>query len=403
MNALILGAMMAMSPIQAQTDTIVAVGDAEKVHVETLGGSIRVLVWDEQRVRIQAEHSNRTYIDINTGSREIHIESEARRGPANIVDFIITVPRRMSLELEANYGDITIEGADGEVQAETVQGDVSIIGGRGVIEVEATTGSIMVDGADGKIDIESSAADIRVVNSSGEIYAETAGGTIVMENVDPTSVDVGSTGGRVHYDGALRPGGTYFFGAHGGSITIVVGEEARASFNVATVHGSITSNLSGTAQSLKGRERHQFEVGGGGAIVEAETYGGRIRILRRGSEGTAAPARRMPNRDGDGVVYRDAFDGPDGFDWRVPESDAVSIAVDVAVAPAVDLAIAEALSASLAPAIDHAIGPRLDAALAPAVDALHGPRIAARLAPVVAVPRPDGEHRHEAPVRIPRR
>jgi hypothetical protein len=319
MNGLVLGTMMALSMVQAQTDTTFAVGGAEKLDVETMGGSIRILVWDEDRVRVQAEHSNRTYIEIEHGSREIRIESEARRGPANLVDFIITVPRRLSLELEAQYGDITIEGSDGEIQAETLQGDVSILGGRGVVEVEATIGNIYVDGADGLIEIESSAADIHVVNSSGEIYAETAGGTIVLENVSPTAVDVGSTGGRVHYDGSYEPGGTYFFGAHGGSITLVVGEEASASFNVATVHGSITSNLSGTAESLRGGERHEFQVGAGAAIVEAETYGGRIRLLRRGTEGTEAPVRRnSPVRDDD-VAWRmwgpdDHLDLADDFD-----------------------------------------------------------------------------------------
>lgn len=402
MNALILGAMMAMSPFQAQTDTIVDVGGAEKVHVETLGGSIQVRVWDEQRVRIQAEHSNRTYIDIDVG-REIHVESEARRGPANIVDFVITVPRRLALELEANYGDITIEGADGEVQAETVQGDVSIIGGRGIVEVEATTGSILIDGADGKIDIESSAADIRVVNSRGEIYAETAGGTIVLENVDPTSVDVGSTGGRIHYDGALRPGGTYFFGAHGGSITIVVGEEAQASFNVATVHGSITTNLSGNATSLKGRERHQFDVGGGGAIVEAETYGGRIRILRRGSEGTSAPVRRTPNRDAEDAWMAHAVPHPMSPSLAPEVAAEVAAEVASAMSPHAAAELGAVIAESVAPAVSAAIEPHLSAAWAPAIDAVVGPRVSATLAPAVSPVHVHETPLPDTPARTPRR
>ncbi|MEM7415816.1 MAG: hypothetical protein AAF389_10000 [Gemmatimonadota bacterium] len=344
MNAMLLGAMLVMAPMQAQTDTTVAVGNAEKVHVETLGGSITVRVWDEDRVRVEAEHSNRTYVEIETGSREIHIESEARRGPANVVDFVVTVPRWMGLELDANYGDIVIEGSDGEVQAETVQGDVTIVGGRGTIEVDATMGTILVDGADGIIDIESSAADIRVVRSSGEIYAETAGGSIILEDVRPRAVDVGSTGGRVHYDGSLDPGGTYFFGAHGGSITLVVGEEARASFNVATVHGSITSNLAGRAESLRGGERHQFDVGGGGAIVEAETYGGRIRILRRGSEGSEAPTPRRTPRD---VAWAPIAHVPVAPMVAPVIAPMVSAAVDIVVAPVIAPAIAQALSIAI--------------------------------------------------------
>lgn len=402
MNGLIIGAMMAVSMVQ-QTDTILEVGRAERLHVETLGGSIEIGVWDEDRIRVQAEHSNRTYIEIERrrDGREIDIEAEARRGPANLVDFRITVPRRFALSLDANYGDIVIDGSDGAVEAETVQGDVTVIGGRGTIQVEATTGSILVDGADGVIEIESSAADIRVIDSSGEIYAETAGGTIVLENVRPSAVDVGSTGGRVHYDGSFEPGGTYFFGAHGGSITIVVPEDAAASFNVATVHGSITSNLSGQAEGLRGGERHQFEVGGGGAIVEAETYGGRIRLLRRGTEGTSPPLprrNRSPdaadvaeswawNDDGHAVWDHDRDWAPDvdwdsdwdwnwdwdwDWDWR-RDGDAED-----------GRSWGREISRRMAPMIAAEVGPRVSAEVAPRAAAMVGPRVAAEVAPAVA-------------------
>lgn len=291
MNGLMIGAMMALSMVQ-QTDTTFAVGTAERLDVETLGGSVEVGVWDRDEVRVQAEHSNRTFIEIDRDGREIQIESEARRGPANIVDYVITVPRGLALDIESNYGDVTVRGADGAVSIETVRGDVTVVGGRGMIEIDLTMGSIYVEGADGTIDIESSAADIHVVRSSGEIYAESAGGTIVLEDVTPVAVDVGSTGGRVHYAGSLAPNGSYFFGSHGGSVTIVVPEGTGASFNVATVYGTITSNLRGETEALRGGERHEFEIGGGGAIVEAETYGGRIRLLRSGSEGSMAPRIR---------------------------------------------------------------------------------------------------------------
>ena len=80
MNGLIIGAMMAVSMVQ-QTDTTFEVGRAERLHVETLGGSIEIGVWDEDRVRVQADHSNRSYIEIERrrDGREIDIEAEARR------------------------------------------------------------------------------------------------------------------------------------------------------------------------------------------------------------------------------------------------------------------------------------------------------------------------------------
>lgn len=384
MNGLIVGALMALSMVQ-QTDTILDVGSAERLHVETLGGSIEIGVWDEDRIRVQAEHSNRTFVEIERrrDGREIDIEAEARRGPANLVDFRITVPRRFALSLEANYGDIVINGSDGAVEAETVQGDVTVMGGRGSIQVEATIGSILVEGADGVIEIESSAADIRVVDSSGEIYAETAGGTIVLERVRPRAVDVGSTGGRVHYDGTFEPDGTYFFGAHGGSITIIVPENAAASFNVATVHGSITSNLSGQAESMRGGERHQFDVGGGGAVVEAETYGGRIRLLRPGSEGTAAPTpRRNRVRDdgalADGVWAWESEDGYDyDYEYRVDDADHDGWDWDWNWEWTWDrnsdrggvAHLEQGIGARVAPIVNAEVGPRVNAEVAPRVAA----------------------------------
>lgn len=349
MNGLILGAMLALSMPQ-QTDTTFALDGARFLDVEALGGSITVDVWDEDRVRIQAEHSTRTFVEIERGREGISVESEARRGPANLVDFRITVPRRLELRLEAQYGDVSIDGADGAVTAETLQGDVRIRGGRGTIKVESTMGNILVEGADGRIEIESSAADIRVVDSTGEIFAETAGGTIVLENVDPRAVDVGSTGGRVYYAGTFRQGGTYFFGAHGGSITIVVPEGTSASLNVATVHGSITSNLNGEAQSLKGGERHQILLGEGGALVEAETYGGRIRLVRAGTEGSEAPERRIRERDERDLEHALALGAPTEL------GSVLSRRISSALAPRVAVEVGPSVSAALAPSVHVDVG-----------------------------------------------
>jgi len=363
MNGIVVGALMALTMVQ-QTDTTFAVDGAEFLDVETLGGSIVVDVWDEDRVRIRAEHSTRTFVEINRGRRGISVESEARRGPANIVDYQITVPRRLALQLEAQYGDITVDGSDGRVEVETLQGDITIRGGRGTIEVSSTMGNIFVDGADGKIEIESSAADIHVENSSGEIYAETAGGTIVLQNVDPTAVDVGSTGGRVFYDGVFRRGGTYFFGAHGGSITIVVPEGASADFNLATVHGSITSTLEGEARSFPGGQRHSFTIGEGGALVEAETYGGRIRLVRPGGEGSEAPARKI----------REVRDIRDDMALAALEEGALGDLM-----AEVSSLVAPYVQASVGPYIESVVGPQVDAMVGPRVEAIGGPRLPATI------------------------
>lgn len=411
MNGLLIGAVMAVGMFQ-QTDTTFAVGRAEALHVETLGGSIEISVWDRDEVRIQAEHSSRTYIEVSRSRNHIDVEAEARRGPANLVDFRITVPRTFGLDLEANQGDITMDGVDGQVSAETVRGDIYLRGGRGSVEVSNTVGNILIEGAEGRIEIESSAADVRVVDSGGEIFAETAGGTIVLQNVTASAVDVGSTGGRVHFDGRLDPAGTYFFGSHGGSVTIVVPEDARASFNLATIHGSISSNLGGQNQSYKSGERHSFDVGGGGALVEAETYGGRIRIVRSGSEGAQAPAaRRRDVRDD--VVYApmaDAWSEVMGGDFvsdmagdlaaDLAEDLTSDLGHDLSIELSHDLSmdLSHEVSGAWAPQVARRVRPVVNAAIAPAISIAIDAAMSATRVPLAPREPASEERRERGPV-----
>ena len=304
MNGVVVGAVMALSMFQ-QTDTIIPVGEATLLQVETLGGSIVVDVWDRDEVRIQAEHSQRTYIDIEHRGSRIRIEPEARRGPANQADLHITVPATLDLKLEGMMVSITVEGALGDVEAETLEGDVTVRGGRGTIKVASMTGMVLVDGAEGLIDVESAADEIRVMNSSGEIVGETMGGNLIMENVHATSVDVGSVGGHVWYDGTFVDGGTYFFGSHGGSVTLVVPEGVSAQFDLSTLHGSVFENLRGDSEP---GDRARFQVGGGGAIVEVETFGGRIMVVRKGTE-EAIPTREHVGMDFSGMDFGGLMEG----------------------------------------------------------------------------------------------
>jgi hypothetical protein len=301
MNGVVIGMLATLAAFQ-QTDTVIAAGSASKLEVNAPGGTIVVNVWDRDEIRVRAEHSSRTYVDIERGRTTISVEAEARRGPANIVDFLITVPRAFDLELGGMYTDITVEGSDGEVEAQSLQGEVVIRGGRGVVKASSITGRVLIEGSEGRVEAESAAAEIRIRDASGEIYAESAGGDIILEAVRATSVDVGSVGGRVYFDGSLEPSGSYFFGSHGGAVTIVVPEAARASFNLSTVHGSISSNLEGAPTRFERGRRHAFDVGGGGALVEAETFGGRIRLVRAGTEGSGSPARREVNEAMSGAL-----------------------------------------------------------------------------------------------------
>jgi hypothetical protein len=317
------GALMALGMIQ-QTDTLIPVEGATLLDLQAMSGSVVVEVWDRPEVSVRAEHSRRTSVRIDRRGSRIALEAEARRGPANHVDYQLTVPASMNLKIEGMLVSITVNGALGTVEAETLQGDVAVYGGRGNIKAASMSGSVLVEGAEGSIDVESVAGSIRIVNSSGDIVGETIGGPITLDGVRAASVDLGSVGGDIWYDGTFAPGGTYFFGTHGGVVTLVVPDGAGAQFEVSTVMGSIFDNLGGDMRESERGERARFESGDGGAIVEVETFGGRVHILRQGTEGDVPPR-------GDGMAFVPGMGvSPDLTDLLDGVAHAVSAGLSVA-------------------------------------------------------------------------
>jgi len=277
-------ATLAALVVPAQTDTTFTRGDATALDVETPGGSIVVRTWDRPEIRVQAEHSSGTTIDIDRRGSRLRIDAEARRGPTAIVDYTITIPADLDLRLDGTYTRFDVEGARGTVEADTNHGDIRIVGGRGTVRAESIQGDIVVEGGQGTIEVEAVSGTIRFVDSSGTLLAENVGGSILFEGVRATTVEAGTVGGRITYDGTIAAGGTYFFATHGGPIRVAVPDGSGADVTVATVWGSVATDLPGAPGSFPRGERTRFTVGDGAATLEIETFAGRVSLVRAGGD-----------------------------------------------------------------------------------------------------------------------
>lgn len=301
MNGVVIGALMALGVFQ-QTDTVFPAEGAKILSLEAMAGTVTVTGWDRNEIGLRAEHSSRTWISVNRSrdGQRISLEPEARHGIASImVDYDISVPRGMGLEIESMSGDVTVTGVEGSVSLEVTEGDLVVRGAKGGLKLNTTSGKVLAEDVAGGIEAETAAGEIRLRNVSGAIVAESAGGDIIVEGGTSTSVDVGTIGGRVFYDGTFQKGGSYFFGTHGGTLTLVVPEGTAATFHLATVHGTVINALGAQPERLEVTGRRQsLDIGGGGALVEAESFGGRISLVRKGSEGATPPPARGSRRPG---------------------------------------------------------------------------------------------------------
>lgn len=273
-----------------QTDKTVPVARGSRLAISNDAGEVVVRTWDRDSLRVQAIHSPRTTVDIQTSANLVSVRARSS-GPQASVDYDITAPAWLPIRVSGQFLYIGIEGAQNEVSAETVRGDIVVRGGSGTVSAKSIHGEIIVEDAKGRINLSSVNEGIRITGASGEITAETTNGDIVLTKVEAKSLDLATVNGDIRYDGTLVSGGQYRMVTHNGDITVAVPENTNATFTVRTYNGDFQSSL-GTkpvGEIRRGR-RVTYSLGNGGADVELESFGGTIRL--RGPGGAPPRGRR---------------------------------------------------------------------------------------------------------------
>jgi len=282
------------------TDTTFAVQQGSRLNVSNFGGEIVVRTWTQNRVRVQGTHSSRDRVDLSLGALTVTVQTEGRRGPPQSVDLDITVPQWMDVSLSGTYTDITVEGVQGRITAETVQGEIQARGGSGFVSLKSIQGSVTLEGARGHIEVSSVNESIELSDITGDVTAETTNGDITLSRVDAAVVDANTVNGDIDYDGSIKENGRYHFGTHNGDVTITISEHASASVSVSTFSGDFDSCF--PVQLAPGphkQHRFNFTIGSGSARLEAESFGGDIRLRCPGEAGRRNSRDRDKDRDHD--------------------------------------------------------------------------------------------------------
>ncbi|HEX6558613.1 MAG TPA: hypothetical protein VF021_04105 [Longimicrobiales bacterium] len=271
----------ALAQQQPQTDTTFSVRAGSRVEVETFGGEIAVRTWNRDAVRVQAVHGRRDHIDINTRGNSVHIEAEGNMGVPTNVSFTITVPTSTSLGLSGVYTEISVDGVSGDVDAETVQGGITVKGGNR-LKLESVQGNIIIERARGRISANTVNNGVRITNSVGDVEAETVNGPIVLTGVEASHVDLATVNGRIVYDGTIRDHGDYAISSHNGPIYVVVPEKAGVTVGVSTFNGAFDASFPISLSDVSSKKRYSFVIGSGSARLDLESFGGDIHLRRPG-------------------------------------------------------------------------------------------------------------------------
>jgi hypothetical protein len=286
------------------TDETISARKGDRLEVSNYSGTIVVRTWDRDEVRVEADHSEEDQIQIERtdGTILVHTASwSGWEGASGLdedaleemmeemvgdeepeeVDYVITVPAWIDLAVSGPEVDITVDGVEGKVKAESVEGDVRVRGGRGQVSISTIDGDLSLSQAEGAIRINAIDSDVSVLNCSGEITVDAVDGDVILEDIDATSLKVSSVDGDVVFLGTLAGGGAYRFTNHDGDV--VVGLEGQPDLEVSmeTHDGDIEIGFP-VAEMRKQSERlADFSLGSGSGRLAMESFDGDLTLLPR--------------------------------------------------------------------------------------------------------------------------
>jgi hypothetical protein len=261
-------------------DTTFAVREGQRLEVSNFSGSIAITTWTENKVRVQAGSTGDPF-EVEVGSVTVDVTSRAgRHGGPGDAELTLTVPAWMDLELSGNEVDIATKGTRGTVEANTVQGRISIDGGEGSIEATTVEGDVEVLNVKGRVQISTTEGQVTVRNASGQsLEVESVDGDIELSAITALNVSANTVDGAVSWSGTLAPTGTYKFSSHDGDVLLAIAGEPDATISIDTYDGSLESDWPLTIRERRSN-RMTFTLGNGRARVELSSFDGDISLKR---------------------------------------------------------------------------------------------------------------------------
>ncbi|HYV51105.1 MAG TPA: DUF4097 family beta strand repeat-containing protein [Dongiaceae bacterium] len=223
------------------------------------------------------------------------------KGRLEVVDGVGT------LDAEAVEGDLTLRVHSGPIRAEKIVGELNVDTGSGSVSVASVKGRVIADTGSGRVTVESVDGDLDVDTGSGsvsvtgahgtKIHADTGSGSVHLADIacDVLKVDTGSGGidvqnatiGSGHFDtgsGGVElaldelHGGPIHVDTGSGSVVLDLPPNPSATVSASTGSGGIQVDLEDVSWMKTARTEKSFQVGKGEARVSLETGSGSIRV-----------------------------------------------------------------------------------------------------------------------------
>ena len=250
----------AMERKEEDIEQLLSFGSGGRLTLKNLNGAIRVDSWDKNEVKVQAKKKasgssreevedllSRTKIRIDPTPNQIDIRTELPENGSlgtgkNIrVDYRLTVPKSINLELKSVNGGIQVSSISGSV------------------DVRSTNGGIEVSEVQDKVHAEAKNGGIKLVKVRGKVKAKTTNGGIDVEILEQSREGIHAY-------------------TTNGDIKLALPEGFKAHLKANTKNGNIKTDF---PVQVEGRfsKSAEGDLNGGGPDIRLETTNGSIQVL----------------------------------------------------------------------------------------------------------------------------
>jgi DUF4097 and DUF4098 domain-containing protein YvlB len=219
-------------------------------------------------------HSDKVEVDSSqTGNRieaRTHFLQKANE-QEGLVSYEISVPAKVA---------VLVRAATGPIQAEKLQGDVTLKGDAARISVrDVTNAHVHIQTVSGLIELTNiTGGHVEIISTDGGVH---------LISVTGPKVSVNTASGDITYDGDLGSSGEYSFTNHSGNIDLTLPVNASIDLVARSITGSVQNDFplqkkAHPSLSLVDDARSSVGTSNAGASsVQLRSFSGKIRVKKR--------------------------------------------------------------------------------------------------------------------------
>ncbi len=255
------------------------------VQIDNQAGSIKVIGWAKNEILVAGTLGRRAHgLDLSVSGRKAQISVDTDHPHGTRSDLEVHLPAGSRVEIDSFAAEIRVEGVNGALYADTVNGSIYLAGGFQEVEASSVNGAVEVSGKLKRARVESVNGAVSVKGASGEIQASTVNGQLTVSGARFERASLETVSGGVRFEGDLEPKAVLDAQSVSGEIELFLSPGVSADFRISSFSGDIDNELGPPAKRVSkwtGQKELEFSLGGGGAAVNVETLSGSIGLRKR--------------------------------------------------------------------------------------------------------------------------